>query len=219
MGVPIRTPSARANSSAASAMAGCRKSAPSSASAGTVRTSSGITSWPWAISRWSRWRSRRPVREEAEGLPETDRTVAMGASVSGVRRAPLRGTGARGVGSVRSTRRVPSGRISQALRACGTPVAEEFSGTPDSKACEGTVNSGEERGDAERRRIPKGRSGRGATGGAGDAREVDVASPREVQSHLHAVDRVSPAERRSRKNRPVSYRGPLNFTKVRQVNP
>ena len=60
----------------------------------------------------------------------------------------------------------------------------------------------------------RGRSGRGATGGAGDAREVDVASPREVQSHLHAVDRGSRPRGPSRKTRPVSYRGPLNFTKV-----
>lgn len=59
-----------------------------------------------------------------------------------------------------------------------------------------------------------GDSGRGATGGAGDAREVDMASPREVQSHHHAVDRGSRPRGQSRKTRPVSYRGPPNFTNV-----
>jgi len=54
----------------------------------------------------------------------------------------------------------------------------------------GGVASGEEsaarkRADARRGR---GTSGREETEGAGDVREVDVASPREVQSFRHALD-------------------------------
>ncbi|CAM5742953.1 hypothetical protein SHIRM173S_09535 [Streptomyces hirsutus] len=59
-----------------------------------------------------------------------------------------------------------------------------------------------------------GESGRDATGGAGNAREVDVASPREVQSLRHAVDRGSPRSPPSRKTRPFSHDGPLNFTNM-----
>ncbi|GGY88341.1 hypothetical protein GCM10010300_35540 [Streptomyces olivaceoviridis] len=64
------------------------------------------------------------MREEAEGLPETDRTVAMGASFLGVRRARAHGDGrpvkSKGsgfrLGGQAGTRRAES----QALRACGT---------------------------------------------------------------------------------------------------
>lgn len=59
-------------------MAGSWTSAPSRASAGSVRTSKGTTSWPWNRNRSSRWRSSRAVREVGEGLPETDRMTAMG---------------------------------------------------------------------------------------------------------------------------------------------
>lgn len=37
-----------------------------------------------------------------------------------------------------------------------------------------------------------------------------MASPREVQSHLHVLDRGSRRRRQSRQTRPVSYRGPSN---------
>lgn len=51
-------------------------------------------------------------------------------------------------------------------------------------------------------------SGCGATGSAGDACEVDVASPREVQSHGHAMDRGSGYREPSRNARLISYPGP-----------
>ena len=62
-------------------------------------------------------------------------------------------------------------------------------------------------------------SGHRATGGAGDTREIDVASSREVQSHLHGVDRRSSRSEASRKTRPVSYRGPPNSTTAWWENP
>lgn len=62
--------------------------------------------------------------------------------------------------------------------------------------------------------LPSGPSGFAATEGAGDTREIDVASSREIRSLLHGADRGSRRSGPSRNGNPVSYPGPANFMKA-----
>lgn len=124
-------------------MAGWAKSAPRSASAGRVRTSRAMTSWPCASSRASRWRRSRAVREVAEGLPEMERTVAMtgpfglefGTRNTGTVKGGNAGTRKRQGTEIRNSRMPKTYRIHGAVQCGGEPCGNRSARWRSDGAC------------------------------------------------------------------------------------